>query len=252
MKTVIAYILAIAAAEAVGAYADALLGAIIHAGLIAVLLAHYGLRPTTPSARVLPALVVAPLLRLLSLTLAVPGWPNVVWHALAGGASLWAAVVAARRLGLRRAMLGLRLRYWALQALIAMSGLFFGLAAFAVLRPSPALEGFDWPALLLSAAVLAVFTAVVEEFIFRGLVQGAAQQAFGGPAAVLASSLLFASMYLGSLSPAFFAVISLVGFYFGYCAQKTGSLAGVTLAHVLMNLGLMFVWPAVAVRIGLV
>ena len=119
-----------------------------------------------------------------------------------------------------------------------------GLLAFLGLRGGGSRRGNLAPRRLRSAGaiILAGLTALVEEFVFRGLVLAAVREAYGGPAAVLFSSMLFASMYLGSLSPAYFVIISLVGLYFGYCVLKTGSLAGVVVAHGLMNLGLLFVW----------
>ena len=245
MSTILIYILGISMAEAVGSYVSAPAGAAAHAAMIVVSLAHIGLRPKAPSARVLPALMLAPLIRVLSLVMASPEVPQIYWHALVGVSVLVSAGLAARQLGLPASALGLRVRHWALQGLIGLSGLSFGLVGFAILGPRAPVEGANWPSIVASVLVLAGLTALVEEFVFRGLVLAAARQAFGGPAAVLCSSMLFASMYLGSLSPAYFVIVSLVGFYFGYCVLKTGSLAGVVVAHVLMNGGLLILWPAI-------
>jgi membrane protease YdiL (CAAX protease family) len=97
---------------------------------------------------------------------------------------------------------------------------------------------------------VAVFTGIVEELIFRGVVQAATGQVFGGRTGVLLSSILFSSLYLSSLSPSYFLLVSLAGLYFGYCAYTTRSLGGVAVAHGLMNIGLIVIWPLLNRNLG--
>jgi membrane protease YdiL (CAAX protease family) len=245
-----AYAGLIAVAEAIGAGVSPLLGAIAHGVLVTVLLGHYTFGETAPYRRILMVLVLPSLLRILSLALPAARIPQIFWYVLVGAPMLLGAILAARRLQLSAQDVGLPLRSAALQGVIALSGLALSIAAYSILRPEPLFEAVNLPGLIGSAIILAVFSGFLEEFIFRGVLQRSASELFDGPLAIVLSSLIFASLYIGSLSLVYLGFIGLVGLYFGYCVHKTGSLWGVALAHSLMNIGLLVVWPAVANRLA--
>jgi membrane protease YdiL (CAAX protease family) len=60
---------------------------------------------------------------------------------------------------------------------------------------------------------------------------------------MLYSSILFATMYIGSLSLSYVIFMGLVGLFFSWCVYRTASLWGVTLAHGVMMAGMLLVWP---------
>lgn len=157
-----------------------------------------------------------------------------------------AALLAARLLHRPATPTGFTLRFSLVQAAIALSGLPLGLGAYLILRPAPLVADFDAVGLVIGAISLVVFAGFLAEFIFRGLLLQTAREVFGRPAAIVASSLLFATLYVGSFSLPFLILIGLMGIGFAYGADKTGSLWGVTVAHSLMAVGLILVWPAVA------
>lgn len=119
------------------------------------------------------------------------------------------------------------------------------IAAFVILRPASLMGEFSWPALLAGSAILVVFTGFTEELIFRGLLQSVASEVYGSLAGILISSSIFAVMYFASLSLVYVVFISLVGLFFSLCVRLSGSIWGVTLAHSLMNVGLIIIWPLV-------
>jgi membrane protease YdiL (CAAX protease family) len=87
--------------------------------------------------------------------------------------------------------------------------------------------------------------ALAEELIFRGAIQGLALRSLGSrPAAVATSSISFAILAMGSLSPLFVLIMLLVGIAFGWTVEVTGSLWGVVGAHAAAVIGLLVVWPA--------
>src|SRR5215207_131970 len=79
-----AYIPAIAGAEAVGVFLGIIPGIICPALLIPMLLSQYVIMEKAPYRRVLPLLVLAPLLRILSLTMPIRQVPPMYWYALVG------------------------------------------------------------------------------------------------------------------------------------------------------------------------
>jgi membrane protease YdiL (CAAX protease family) len=250
MRVALAYIAAIVLAELVGAYGSTGVGASLHGVLIVALLIHFSWGESAAYRRLLPVLALAPLLRLLSLAMPAPQIPSIYWYALVGIPLLLAAGLTIRLLRLPREALGLQTHYPELQTLIAVSGLPLGLAAFTILRPQPLFGGLDWAAMLVSAVLVAFFTGFTEEFIFRGLVQAVVCEGFGAAGAIVGSSVLFAAMYIGSLSPGYVGFMAVVGLYFGFCVDKTRSLWGVAWAHSLMSIGLIVIWPALLASPG--
>lgn len=242
------YVLVVAAALALPILASPLFGAIANAVLLLVLLEHrrYLVERQRPAgatmATALGALALVPLLTLLSFALA-PGGTSAGAYALIGAPAIVAVVLAAGTL-----QPGRSLRDWvgtrfSRQAIVAASGIPLGLAGYALLEPGP-LAGSPSGAALIGAAVV-VFTVagVVEEAIFRGLLQPALGDVLGPVAGTAGASLLFAAAYLGSGSAEAAAFFALVGVLAGAWVQRTGDLAGVAASHGLLAAGLIVVWP---------
>lgn len=250
------YVIEIVAAEAVGVLVGVVPSIVCHAIIIVALLNHYLFstrerqentsRSITVSrlSRILPALALLPLLRILSVTMPIRGIPHLYWYALVGTPVLIAAFQASRLLHLSRREIGLYLQSPLTQGLIAATGFPLGLIGFLLFRPVPLVENLSWPGFVLSSFILMVFTGLTEEFVFRGLVQRAMNDAYGQKG-WLWSSVIFTGMYSASLSPGFLLFIGLVGLYFGWCVRRTGSLWGVILAHGYMSIGMLLVFPTV-------
>jgi len=244
------YILAIAVAEAIGVFVMPLAGTLCQAILIPALLAHYVAAEGAPHRRILPALALVPLLRILSLITPIKFVPPIYWYVLIGVPLLVAIVQTARLLELTPAQLGLHLRSWRLQLAIALGGTPLGLLAFLILQQGPApAASFDGPAIVIGAAILIVFTGFVEELLFRGLLQHVAGEVFGS-AGFLISSLLFAIVYLGSLSGLYIVFAALTGLAFGWCVRRTGSIWGVVGAHSMISVGVAYVWPYAGIALS--
>ncbi len=96
--------------------------------------------------------------------------------------------------------------------------------------------------LLLVAPVVFATAGVLEEVVFRGLVQRALARHLGS-AAVVVTAILFAAAYLPSRDPAALAVIAPVGLAFGWYVARSGRVAPVALSHGLMAAGALVVWP---------
>ncbi|MCA1563074.1 MAG: CPBP family intramembrane metalloprotease [Acidobacteria bacterium] len=249
------YVLAIALAEACAVFVSIWGGVLLHALLSFVLLNHYLLassgaedspedeEPSHAPLDVLLVLPLVPLLRVLSLAMALEDVPPRYAYAVVGAPLLLATVLAARYVhppGLARHLVPDSWR----QAPIALSGLPLGLVAYAIAgRDVPVARG-DAARMIAVAAVIFVFTGLLEELIFRGLIQAALVQLFGwgGP---FVGSALFAVVYLGVRPVAYAAFVAAVGVVFASLAARSGSVFGVAIAHGLLNVGALLVWPAV-------
>jgi len=117
-----------------------------------------------------------------------------------------------------------------------------GYVEYLILRPAALAPAADVKALLTAAAILVVFTGVVEEMIFRGLMQGTAERVLGWRGVVFVA-LVFTILHLGYQSVLDLLFVFAVALYFGFYVRRTRSIFGVSLAHGLINVSLFLVFP---------
>ncbi len=235
----------IALAELMATLVDPRLGLGLHCLILVLLLVEVALAEAGALQDLFLALTLVPLIRILSLSLPLAHVPILYWYPIIGVPLLAAVWVAARSLGYSWRALGLTLRGWPLQLAVGLSGLALGVVEYAILRPPPLTPAPAWAHAWLPALILLVCTGLLEEMVFRGLLQYAAAEALGrwGMPYV---ALLFAVMHTGYRSPLNAAFVLAVGLFFGAVVQRTRSLLGVAMAHGLTNIVLFLVMPLVA------
>lgn len=98
------------------------------------------------------------------------------------------------------------------------------------------------PTFLLGLAALSiVVVAPVEEFVFRGVIQGRLRDRFGAAPAIVGASLLFGSLHLANYSGNPVAIvagalmIAVVGSIFGVLYERTDNLVVPVLVHATYN-----------------
>lgn len=235
---------AICACEVVLVFVNLALGVLLDAIVLGAILWLQAVSPGHLERRTMVPLALVPLLRILSLTMPLPGIPPVYWTGLVGAPLAIGAVLAARAAGLGRGDLGLKRSPWLPQVAIAALGLPAGLAAWLIGVPTPFVEDGATPAeIILVALLLVVFVAVTEEFIFRGVVQAGLSVAYAR-GAVLMGAVLYGTLYLASLSLGYAVFMTLIGLLFGLLADRTGSIVGVCASHAILVLGAFLAWPA--------
>jgi len=187
------------------------------------------------------------------------------WLLLASQLGLWigflgAVVVASRRngtsslatdyglawprlsdlsLGVAGGLVG-RLIPTLLALLIALAG---GLSS-AASRQAPTILGtqprgdFGWAVVVLLAVVGA---PLVEELLFRGLIQGAFSRRTGAVPAIFITALIFSFAHIFNEGPAAPLLIFPSGMILGYLRYRTGRLAAGMIAHATFNASLFLV-----------
>jgi membrane protease YdiL (CAAX protease family) len=238
----------LAAGEAIVAFAGVLPGALWQAvvlfGLMQYGLVEAGRAEGGGEARagLFAALALVPLLRLLSLALATDD--PVVAQTIVGLPLATAALLVLRRLGWQDLLAlppaGRRLQ----QARVALAGVPLSLSAYLLIEPAPLPGGSAALRLLAAAAAILLFGAALEELIFRGLVQRSVERVWPR-AGVVASSWLFAAVHLGAGSAGGVVVYAGAGILFGVSVRRTGLLAGVIVAHGILDVGAFVIWPLV-------
>ncbi len=238
----LAYLAAIATAELITALVNPLGGVVIHIVLLLGLVLHASLAVGNPSHKLYLALALAPLIRVLSLSMPVVGFAQIYWYGIVAVPLLVATFVVMRRLNYGRHEVGLTLNRLPFQLLIGLTGIPLGIVEFYILRPAPLVDTLTLGAVFLPALILLVGTGFTEELVFRGLMQRSAGEALGRWGWIYVA-VLFAILHTGYLLVSNVLFVLAVGLFFGWVVKKTGSLLGVTLAHGTINTILFLIAP---------
>ncbi len=241
------YLLLLAVAELMVATFSPQLGLGLHTALLIILPIHYAFAQQAGAsvAPLLLSLTLAPLIRIMSLTLPLAHLPLMSWYLIIAMPVFAAGIVVAYTLKIGARHLGFTLSWRGLpiQMAIGLSGLVLGGCEFLILHPAPLVNReYIWQ-MVFAAIALLIGTGLLEEFIFRGVMQQAAIQAGikGGPVYI---NLVFTAMHIGYLSLADLVFVFAVGMFFSWLVTRTGSLVGVVIAHSLTNIVLYLFMPA--------
>jgi len=238
----ILYVMLIAVAEALTTFTDPVYGVSLHAIILISLLVLSALRPSGNPSSLFLSLSLAPLIRIVSLSLPLAYFPRYAWYLVAGLAVLLAALTLMRVEGLGFREVGVTLSSPLAQVAVGLTGIPFGIIEYYILRPEPLAVGSLFENALLAVALI-FFTGFAEELVFRGVMQRSAVEAFGWKAGLLGVSVVFSILHMGWLSTLDVLFVFTIGLFFGFIAFKTGSIIGVSLSHGLTNVILFLLMP---------
>ncbi len=238
----LAYVAAIAVAELITTLGDPRVGVLIHTVILSALILHAAFAGGSEQRGVLLSLCLAPLIRILSLSMPLEHIGITFWYIVVSVPLLVASAIVARTIGLTRDDLGLRMGSMPAQFLVACSGLVLGPVEYLILKPDPLIDHFTAQQFWLPALILLIGTGFTEEMLFRGLMQSAARGVFGG-AAVIYVSVVFAVLHIGYQSVLDVAFVFGVSLFFCVVVTRTRSISGVTLSHGITNIMLFLVVP---------
>lgn len=222
------------AAEEVTVFVGTLPGALIY-GLLLVSLSNLNYFSHMQHERqVYLALTLPPLLRILSLAMPVPHKAQIFWYLIVSLPLLLSVVMVIRFNGLPALNRSMSWTKWINQLIFGLCGIPLGVIAFFVLKSKPIFIDPNQLWAVMGGIALTVFSAVMEELIFRGILQKALSYPFGF-LSFFFSAILYASMFLGTLSLADVLFFGLTGLLFSLWVQISESLWGVISAHAVMN-----------------
>jgi membrane protease YdiL (CAAX protease family) len=122
------------------------------------------------------------------------------------------------------------------------AGVLVGLAEYFVLKPQPVLAGASLVQMLAYIViVLAVMVGVVEELLFRGLLQTSLEKVVPRWQAIGVVAVMFGLMHVGWMNPLEVLLAYGAGVVFGYLATETDSLIAPITAHGFGNMFLYLV-----------
>lgn len=252
MVRAIVYLLAIVAAEVVTVVYQPMPGIACYFAILLAVIIDSSLTDKYYYGRLTLSLSLVPLVRIISLSMPLVDIPQLWWYPIIYLPLLAAAIVLARLLDYKPRDVGFSFGYGLgsipVQLLVGLAGIGLGVAEYLTIDAEPLVVDPTWQNAWLPALVLLLTTGFVEEFIFRGVMQRAAAEAFGGWGIVYVS-LLFAVLHIGWIETASplswldIAFVFVIALFFGWVVKKTGSLLGVTLSHGLTNIVLFIVAP---------
>jgi len=217
-------------------------GLVLHGVLLVLLLVHASLTAGDPSHRLLLGLALAPLIRILSLALPLQRFQQLYWYLIISIPLFVASALMVRVLGYSRQQLGFTINRLPLQLLAALTGVTLGMVEYRILEPETLLKNPNWLSGAAAGLILLVCTGFGEELMFRGLIQRASIQTLGR-FGLLYTALLFAVLHIGYRSVPDVVFVFAVALLFGWIAESTWSIVGVTLAHGITNIVLFLVMP---------
>ncbi|MDY6892434.1 MAG: CPBP family intramembrane glutamate endopeptidase, partial [Chloroflexota bacterium] len=161
------YLAAIAAAEALAAVVGPLWGVAFHFIILFLIISNSALVGKNPSYRLLLALGLAPLIRILGLSMPLLEFSQIYWYLFISIPLVAGIFTVIRALDLSPQEVGLTRGSILVQGLIALTGIIFGLVEYYILKPEPLILSLGWQELVVPALILLVATGFVEELAFR-------------------------------------------------------------------------------------
>jgi membrane protease YdiL (CAAX protease family) len=237
------FLLGLTLAEFITAVSVPQVGLVLHGLLLlaTILLAAFSEKKV--QYRFYLVMALAPLVRLLSLSMPLLQFEFVNWYMVIGVPLFIATFIALRMAGYKSSQVGLTFgRKWWLQGIVILLGFGLGFLEYWILRPDPLVDSFGWQQVVYPALILLIFTGFMEELIFRGLMQRASLQSLGRIGFIYTAAV-FAVLHIGYKSILDVIFVFAVGFLFAHIVQKTNAIWGVTLSHAITNISLFLVFP---------
>jgi membrane protease YdiL (CAAX protease family) len=189
------------------------------------------------------ALSLAPLTRIINLSL--PPFPlhPVFYYFLAGVPMLVGAYLVAQEIGFSfsKAFLGSESFIQVIGGYCL--GVIIGLMNYLLFRPQIVAPGYEeLPFLIVSFTVL-IGSGFLEELLFRGILYRAAVETLGQQVGWQYSSLIYASLQLGRFSAGAVLIALVSALVLANFVRRQDSLIGAGIAHAIANICLFFVGP---------
>jgi hypothetical protein len=244
-RQVPAAVAAVVASGMVTVAAGPIPGAVCDAAVVLALLnMHLLTHQDSGSLALFPVLALTPLVRLIGFAIPVAGVSPVVRDALVATPLLLALWLFSRAIPLHPPALRPRPRDLPQQVVIAVCGIPLGIVAYEIPHPRPLAHPGDPGAIVFAVLVLGCLVAPALELLFRWALHDQLLALLPGAGPVLIN-LMFMSLYLGTSSASFVALMGFTGLGLSLAVRRSRIVSGAIVAHALLAIGLLVVWPSV-------
>lgn len=190
------------------------------------------------------ALILLPILRLVNLSM--PAFYEITLYSFVFiyGLLTIPVTIALTHQGFTREQLGITFKrigiYIPLSIII---GLLLGLGEYLIIETNYLIPDLSLITLLILTLVMVFLVGLIEEIIFRSILQNRLEMFLGGMGGIIVTSILFGLMHsgYGNIIEIFYSF--LVGIIIGYIFYKTRSLPLVAMIHGFINVFLFGVIP---------
>lgn len=189
-----------------------------------------------------PAFALVPLFRLVNLGMPIFFELTIYWFPIIYWSLIPAIYFVASADNSIKISPGWRPAILALPLVIPVSA-FLATIEFRILDPEALIPAWNAAQLLLIGVVMFGTVALVEELLFRGVLQRALTQRLGMLPGVVVTSMIFGLMHSGYRLPSELVFGGIFGFILGYIYHKTDSIVLVVTMHGTLNLFLFAVIP---------
>lgn len=243
----VAYLFLITFAELTTIY-NARAGSALHAVILFALLFHSAFEADRAKnlSRFLMALLIVPLIRILSLSMPVTFFSRISWFLLISIPIFIATFACLRLQALRPKDVGLSLpqrKDIPIEASVIIIALPLGIFEYSILKPAPLPIGSGVTNYIAPAFILLLCTGFLEELAFRGLLQRNAIKLMSKWWGILMVSTTFGVLHVGNLDLLDCLLAFSVGFIYSVVREKTGSIYGIGVSHGLINIILFLLAP---------
>ncbi|MFC1866168.1 lysostaphin resistance A-like protein [Chloroflexota bacterium] len=236
------YLVAIIIAELVTTYSDPLWGIGLHTAILIAIIIHATIIEEKPRRNFILSLAIVPLIRILSLVMPLVDIPQIWWLPIVYVPILAAAIVLVRILGYTPREVGFTFHFTKFQLLIGILGIPLGILEYLIIRPEPWVTELTLQAAWLPAVLMLLTTGVVEEYVFRGILQKSATD-YLKIRGIIYVSIIFAVLHMGFQSFLDIVFVFAIALFFAWVVRRSGSLLGVILCHGFANIMLFIVAP---------
>ncbi len=237
------YIFVILLAQIMITYYSATWGIIIESFLIISLIINSILTKSIKFSYFSQAMILLPLIEIISLNIIAITIQPIYWLAIATVPVTIAIVILMKNQQIKWRKAGLIIGNLSLQLIISLTGVAIGVIEYNIIHPTAIISNFNPLNIIIASLIIIISTGLLEELIFRGIIQKLAENIMGGILGIIFASILFTILNINWNSPLNIIFIFLISLYYGYVFQKTRSILGIGISHGLCNVTLFILIP---------
>ncbi|MPM56148.1 hypothetical protein SDC9_102949 [bioreactor metagenome] len=190
------------------------------------------------------AFILLPVLRLVNLSM--PAFYEITLYSFVFiyGLLTIPVTIALTNQGFTRERLGISFkRMWLYIPLSIILGLLFGAGEYFIIETNYLIPDLSIISLLILILIMVFLVGLIEEIVFRSILQNRLEMFLGSRGGVIVTSILFGLMHSGYGNIVEIFYTFLIGFIIGYLFYKTRSLPLVVMIHGFINVFLFGVIP---------
>ena len=236
------YIIIFSIAEILAVF-EPMMGFLAHSISIPIIGIHVSIchRLDPKSSKLALALSPVPLVRIVSISSPVIQFTILQWFLVISMVLFSSILLTIILIGDEMSDYGFKLperKHYSLEISIILCGFLFGFVEYQILTPNSLVETLTFVGLVAPLVALYLGTGLLEELLFRGIIQRHSIESLGKWQGIFFTNLIFMILHTGWESGYDLIFVGVVGVIFSIVVVRTGSIIGVSFSHAITNLSL--------------